>query len=61
MTDEKLIEWFRKIKEHCSNPKACDGCVFCGDNGCQIMAIVDEMRGMPMFWNLVKIERIIKQ
>ena len=52
MTDEKLIEWFRKIKEHCSNPKRCDGCVFYGDNGCQVMAIVDKMRGLPMFWNM---------
>lgn len=35
-TDEKLIEFLRKIKEHCNNPKGCDGCVFCGDNGVRL-------------------------
>lgn len=66
-TDEKLIEWLRKIKEHCEKHE-CNKCQFnikkkYGDYySCQVIDLFDYLDGCgnPRCWNMEKIERIIK-
>lgn len=70
MTDEKLIEWFRKIKNTCYDKVACSGCkLYCkeaersdvsiGKGRCLISILCDELSEEPYNWNIKEIERII--
>lgn len=60
MTDEKFIEWLRKIKEHCNNRERCSGCVFDSECGCIFIALAMELCDTPNDWDMEEIERIIR-
>lgn len=65
-TDEEILEWLRKIKEHCKSCKLCDGCKFQltdknSKNDCQFKRLAFYLwRNTPYFWEMEEIERIIK-
>lgn len=65
MTDEKLIELFRKIKGHCQSKEWCPSCPFFDEkdmlyNQCQIMNLGSILSNVPSCWNMEEIERIIR-
>ena len=65
--DEKLIEWLRKISDHCAKCCGCKGCKFnlghdSNEIHCQIRMLCIQMSAeLPIAWNIEEIERIIKQ
>ena len=62
-TDEKFIEWLRKIKEYCESCDRCSKCKFLGndtDRMCIFSAIADLLSELPQNWEMEEIERIIK-
>lgn len=75
MTDEKLIEMLKKIKEYCRkldslayvytiNP--CENCQFYfkhptkRKNICQITNLLGNMTSQPRYWDIERLEKIIK-
>ena len=64
MTDEKFIEFLRKIKEHCASlTYPCEGCKFKAsseETECQITQLLDTLQEPPCDWNMDEIERIIR-
>ena len=63
MTDEKFIEWLRKIKEHCESCDRCSKCKFLGNDTnrmCIFSEIADLLSELPQNWDMEEIERIIK-
>ena len=62
MTDEKFIEWLRKISENCVRHSTCTGCPFITNTkDCQVELLTEELnRHYPNEWNMEEIERIIR-
>lgn len=67
MTDEKVIEWLRKIKEHCKKLSASEGCGQCkffylknGRPYCQFRMLAGQFCLSPKNWSMEEIERIIR-
>lgn len=62
-TDEKFIEWLRKIKEYCESCDRCSKCKFLGNDTnrmCIFSEIADLLSELPQNWEMEEIERIIK-
>ena len=66
MTDEKFIEWLRKVKEYCKSYRICEGCKFHitdkqGSVDCHFKKLAFHLwRNTPNNWDMEEIERIIR-
>lgn len=67
MTDEKVIEWLKKIKESCQKLRDSKGCLQCkffhfrnGRPYCQFRMLADRLSLSPKNWDMDEIERIIR-
>lgn len=60
MTDEKVIEFLRKINEYCINIDKCQKCTFWIGCRCQISMLAESLDTVPCDWDMDETERIIK-